>query len=146
MADGLQVPALSFSPLVRMHLSILIYTFINNCLTIQQENRKGFHNSTCPNPIPALMLHGHIASSRARWELWCSALSSPLWVTTLPFRCFLCHYPAENHLSLLRATAVEGSLALQQEDRSTALMLWEGDSATHCYHLEFTYTTASASL
>lgn len=39
------------SPSARMHFSILIYAFLNNSLTIQQENRKTFDISTFSDPI-----------------------------------------------------------------------------------------------
>lgn len=41
---------------------------------------------------------------------------------------------------------MESSSALQHADRSTVLVVWEGDGTTHCYSMGFIVTTASASL
>lgn len=96
------------------------------------------------------MPHGHIAGSKGAVVL-STTQHSPL-CHRMPVQMPLYHYHGENCLALpntlllLKATAVERGSALQCAGRSTASMLWEGDSAARCYSTGFTYTTAAASL
>lgn len=50
-----------------------------------------------------------------------------------------------NTFLLLGETVVEGSSALQHVDKSTVLVVWEGDGAIHCYSMGLIVTTDSAS-
>lgn len=139
-SDSTILPFTSFQVVKMEVVSTSVGKFTVDLFNKLNETNKGKNIFFSPWSISAALAltylgaKGTTATEMAEVGCFCTIIvGRTIWICT-------------NTFLSLGETAVEGSSTLQHADRSTVLVVWEGDGATHCYFMGFIVTTASASL